>query len=210
MDRDRALDRVRKCLELSSSPNPHEAAAAMRQAQKLMRQHSITERELGLLTYGKTEVHCPIQYNRNAMPLHLAHLVQVVQTGIGVKALVGGEKRVSDYSYVVTYYGPSSRTEVAKHVHEVLYRAAQRSWEPVKTRERAARTSFLIGWYEQVRQQVPAMVVDDDELMKTLQLMKEDNPDDREAQTNDLKLDREQLRNGYKAAQEFRLHRPLT
>lgn len=210
MDRDKALDRVRKCLELSSSPNPHEAAAAMRQAQKLMRQHSISERELGLLSYGKTDVHCPIQYNKKAMPLHLAHLVQVVMTGIGVKALVHAEVRVSDYSYVVTYYGPLARTEVAKYVHELLYRAANRAWEPVKTRQRAARTSFLIGWYEQVRLQVPLMVVDQEELDKTLELMKQDNPDDRHAETNDMQLDRVHLRLGAQAAKDFRLHRPLS
>ena len=41
MTRDEAMARVRKCFRLGRSPNPHEAAAALRQAQALMRAHGI-------------------------------------------------------------------------------------------------------------------------------------------------------------------------
>lgn len=37
----RIITKIKKCLALSESANPHEAAAAMRQAQKLMAQHNI-------------------------------------------------------------------------------------------------------------------------------------------------------------------------
>ena len=36
MDKKTAIDKIRKCLALSKSAEPHEAAAAMRQAQKAM------------------------------------------------------------------------------------------------------------------------------------------------------------------------------
>ena len=55
MTRDEALKKIKKCLALAASANPHEAAAAMRQAQKLMEQfqvessdpllHGVIERE---------------------------------------------------------------------------------------------------------------------------------------------------------------------
>ncbi len=55
MTRDEALKKIKKCLALAASANPHEAAAAMRQAQKLMEQfqvdatdpllHGVNERE---------------------------------------------------------------------------------------------------------------------------------------------------------------------
>lgn len=57
MDKSKALDKIKKCLALSKSSNPHEAAAALRQAQKLMHAHDITERELGAQQQGKDVYH---------------------------------------------------------------------------------------------------------------------------------------------------------
>ena len=39
---DKILDKIKKCLVLASSANEHEAAAALRQAQKLMEAHGIS------------------------------------------------------------------------------------------------------------------------------------------------------------------------
>ena len=41
--KDTALAKIKKCLALAASPNPHEAAAATRQAQKLMAEYGLTE-----------------------------------------------------------------------------------------------------------------------------------------------------------------------
>lgn len=43
---DRILDKIKKCLALAASGNEHEAAAAMRQAQKLMEQHGVSDRDV--------------------------------------------------------------------------------------------------------------------------------------------------------------------
>lgn len=48
MNRDQALSKIKKCLALAQSSNPHEAAAAMRQAQKLMAEHNVTETDVSL------------------------------------------------------------------------------------------------------------------------------------------------------------------
>lgn len=42
MDRDTAISKIKKCMALGKSANPHEAAAAMRQAQKLMAEHGLS------------------------------------------------------------------------------------------------------------------------------------------------------------------------
>lgn len=42
-ERNKVLDKIRKCLALSTSSNEHEAAAALRQARKLMDAHGITD-----------------------------------------------------------------------------------------------------------------------------------------------------------------------
>ena len=40
------LDKIKKCLALSASANEHEAAAALRQAQKLMELHGVTDEDV--------------------------------------------------------------------------------------------------------------------------------------------------------------------
>ncbi|CAB3764189.1 DUF2786 domain-containing protein [Paraburkholderia humisilvae] len=46
MDKKTALNKIRKCLALAKSSEPHEAAAAMRQAQKLMREYGFEHPDL--------------------------------------------------------------------------------------------------------------------------------------------------------------------
>lgn len=41
MDHKKALDKIKKCLRMAASSNPHEAAAAMRQARALMEKHRL-------------------------------------------------------------------------------------------------------------------------------------------------------------------------
>lgn len=48
MTRDEALEKIKKCLALAASPEAHEAAAAMRQAQKLMAQFGLSEADVTL------------------------------------------------------------------------------------------------------------------------------------------------------------------
>lgn len=48
MDRDTAIAKIKKCMALGRSANEHEAAAAMRQAQKLMQQFGISDELLQL------------------------------------------------------------------------------------------------------------------------------------------------------------------
>ena len=47
-ERRRILARIRACLALASSPEPHEAAAALRQAQAWMRRYGLTREEVEL------------------------------------------------------------------------------------------------------------------------------------------------------------------
>ena len=61
MNRDQALSKIKKCLALAKSSNPHEAAAAMRQAQKLMAEHNVTETDVSLADV--MEAAAPAQLN---------------------------------------------------------------------------------------------------------------------------------------------------
>ncbi len=46
MTRDQAIDKIKKCLRLGKSSNQHEAAAALRQASKLMQQFQLSDEDV--------------------------------------------------------------------------------------------------------------------------------------------------------------------
>jgi hypothetical protein len=56
MTRDEALKKVKKCMALSRSANEHEAAAAMRQAQKLMAEFGLAEHDVSLADVREARV----------------------------------------------------------------------------------------------------------------------------------------------------------
>ena len=56
MNRDDALKKIKKCLALGRSASEHEAAAAMRQAQKLMEQFGLREQDVSLADVAEVKV----------------------------------------------------------------------------------------------------------------------------------------------------------
>lgn len=61
---DRVLDKVQKCLALSKSAEPHEAAAALRQAQKLMDKYNIDHQTLELAEIGELDIKSKVSVSR--------------------------------------------------------------------------------------------------------------------------------------------------
>ena len=49
----KVLGKIKKCLALSSSDNPHEAAAAMRQAHALMAAHGVSAEQITMADIGE-------------------------------------------------------------------------------------------------------------------------------------------------------------
>ncbi len=123
MTRDEALEKVKKCLALAASSNPHEAAAAMRQTQKLMAQHGLDEQDVSLSDVAECAQDA---YNLPHVrwESHLSNIVAdafgcVVHTGIRL-SLKGHlhHKRVRTYTF--TGVGPAA--EVAGYAFTVLSR----------------------------------------------------------------------------------------
>ena len=54
--REKRISRLKKCLALSASPEPHEAAAALRQARALMDKHGISADDVLASEAGFAEV----------------------------------------------------------------------------------------------------------------------------------------------------------
>lgn len=213
--RARLIEKIQKCLALSASPEPHEAAAALRQAQKLMDKHGVTDRELGLAEYTSERVDCPIQANKT-IPLQLSMLISLISRAFGVRATIHAEVRISDASYVVTYYGKHDRVILSAYTHPVVYRAMNGSWTKYLKRnphlkgERGARGSFYVGGLTAVGRTVEDMALGAEEADILRKKLDEVCDSSEPAKVCDLKkYNQETLIDGMRKGRDFSLHRPI-
>jgi hypothetical protein len=75
MNKDDIIKKIRKCLALATSSNEHEAAAALRQAKKLMAAHAVSEAELAAAGVGEQEAKSGAQMRPAAWESFLAAVV---------------------------------------------------------------------------------------------------------------------------------------
>ena len=71
MEHEKIIDKIKKCLALSNSDNPHEAAAALRQAQKLMEMHNLTELDISLSDVQECSAKAPSEGKIDSPPLRI-------------------------------------------------------------------------------------------------------------------------------------------
>jgi hypothetical protein len=216
MEKSKVLDKIQKCLRLSKSPNANEAAAALRQAQKLMAAHGISEEDITLAGYASAAVDCPIQVNRKYVPHILLKLVDLMKKAFAVQAVIDHNLRVSDYSYQIRYFGPTTRVHMAEYAHQVVYRAMEASWRqflkenPYLRGEKGARTSFQLGWLHEVSSKVEAIGFTEEEEHATTALKKAHYGKQLEKVSGQKQsIDQGVAFAGQLAAKEFSIHRPM-
>lgn len=123
MNRDQAIPKIKKCLALAKSANSHEAAAAMRQAQKLMAEHQINDQDITLSDVAEKSAKAQAASITN-WELSLA---QCVARAFGCSTFTGGQWKYTacstlrrKYNYV--FVGTGSASEVAGYAFQVLSR----------------------------------------------------------------------------------------
>lgn len=123
MNRDDALKKIRKCLALGRSAETHEAAAAMRQAQKLMAEFSVSDRELSMIDVAEARVKAS-SAALNQWESALSHIVagafgcEVFSEVSGSYDSAGNWQRRRTYVFV----GLEAAPTVAGYAFEVLDR----------------------------------------------------------------------------------------
>jgi len=156
-NRDRIIDKVKKCLALSKSGNEHEAAAALRQAQKLMQTHGISDLDVE---------HANVQEE----PTRAGAFLKPAQWQC---ALAGRVARAFDCQAIFrsnarrkiglwVFVGVTPAGEVACYAFEVLLRQARRARAHyIKTALRRCTTTrtrradlFCEGWVATATQSV--------------------------------------------------------
>jgi hypothetical protein len=156
MTRDQALIKIKKCLALAKSQNPHEAAAAMRQAQKLMAEHNLDEQEISLADIAESTVAARSQGNN----LWECALVNAVAAAFACRIFgkyfwSSTDARGITKKRVWVFIGVGASAEVASYAYEVLSRQCTKARlehvrKQPKTCKPITRTArgdqFALGW----------------------------------------------------------------
>lgn len=234
-DKAKILDKIKKCLALSKSPEPHEAAAALRQARKLMEIHGIDEHDLSDADYVSETVDVPIQVSMPSVtadvkrimkgkkprspnpPRILEMVVALMMRAFGVNPVFEMTRRVSDYSWTIRYFGPATRVPVAAYTHRIVWRALTGAWNgylkahPEIKGVKDARTSFMVGWIAGVAQTVERFATPDNEAAAIARAMGRHYGRTLAVTegTSKQKLYGSLMSAGGDAAADFSIHRPM-
>ncbi len=135
-DREKALEKIKKCLRLAKSSNEHEAAAALRQARKMMESLQLTDSDV--LASEASEARAKAGAARKPVAWE-ARLVKVVADVLGCDVLFCGPSWNDSYFHGVrsghwTFIGCGPSAQIAQHAFTVLQR-----------RLKAARADYITG-----------------------------------------------------------------
>jgi hypothetical protein len=120
MDKQDVIKKIQKCLALSKSANEHEAAAALRQAQKLMELHRVTDADLFIA--GVTEASATAGALRKPASWE-AGLAAVIGAAFGCAYFFRGLHASGKWVFV----GLGPNAEVASYALSVLLRQLRKS-----------------------------------------------------------------------------------
>lgn len=170
MQREKILDKIKKCLALSASPEPAEAAAAMRQAQKLMELHGVAQSDLVAADLGKAEVRSRASVSR--IKQWELDLFNLVGKAFGCRLLwaksrsyLSGEAVFGKYIFI----GLKTQVELASYTVTVLQRKlikarakfVQAHWATGRAATADADT-FCRGWVDGVAKTVSEFAMGDE------------------------------------------------
>lgn len=125
----KALDKIKKCLRLAKSSNANEAAAALRQAQKLMAIHGVTTDDVAMSDVGS---HTAKTGAGKTPPAYVTMLGSMVASAFGAEKVYQQVYDGERWTLNVEFYGLNGAAEVAGYAFEVLGRQLKRD-----------RTAFL-------------------------------------------------------------------
>ncbi|SER36966.1 MULTISPECIES: DUF7168 domain-containing protein [Pseudomonas] len=166
-ERDRIMRKIKHCLALSKSANEHEAAAAMRQAQALMRKFRLTDMDVKVSDVGETK--SDIEMARR--PLWDMALSTLVGDVFGCRVL--DRSTWSDAKgcrvKLAVFIGVNPAPEIAKYAYESLYRQLKKARASYVADIRSMRgrqrptpetqgNHFAIGWLYAVEEKIRALV----------------------------------------------------
>lgn len=157
MDTRKIIDKIYKCLRLSESCNPNEAASALRQAQGMMRKYGISEELVCTAPVAEASVAAGERYNPPFWLMALSELVACAfQCRVYLLRAFGRQTRLK-------FIGLGATPEIASYTFTVLQRRLGLAREEFRQRlegeeddEEAERQAdvFAQAWLYRVAQQI--------------------------------------------------------
>ena len=224
MTRDEALQKIKKCLALAASSNEHEAAAALRQAQKLMQQFDLTASDVDLADVSEQ----PQKAQNVPLVNWEANLAHMVADAFGCHLFtrvnrgwpVLGHTR-STRSFV--YVGVGAAPEVAGYAFDVLSRQCAKDRRAYmgkqpkncKPKTKVARgDTYAQGWISGIRGMLEAFAGNQQHQELIARYMEHNHPE-MGSQTPKDRITGKNITNndfyhGRKAGQDVNLNHGLT
>lgn len=158
------LGKIKKCLALSSSDNPNEAATAMRQAHALMVAHGVSAEQITMADIGEAQAKCHTMA-RNKPAQWEGALAAMVGKAFGCQMMLqrfaiidNPKKALNEGSYI--FVGITAQAQVAAYTFNVLSRKCKKArsvWiaetlkglsnmRGGKRRATALGDEFAMGW----------------------------------------------------------------
>lgn len=119
-DRDKIIAKVKKCLALAKSSNEHEAATALRQAQKLMQAHGISDLDVEHADIQEESTRAGAARKPARWECGLA---TSVAAAFDCSVFLACSRPVGRWVFV----GAAPSGEIARYAFEVLFRQAKRA-----------------------------------------------------------------------------------
>jgi hypothetical protein len=119
MSDEKILDKVKKCLALAASANEHEAAAALRQAQKLMEANGLTDADVLASQASEAGVKAGAAVKPSSWEVGLATRIG---TAFGCETIFR-----AGFGRIWVYIGAGAAPEVASYAFHVLLRQAKKA-----------------------------------------------------------------------------------
>jgi hypothetical protein len=201
IDKEKIIGKIRKCLALAASSNEHEAAAAMRQAQKLMEMHNVEHTEL--LAAGATE--CAAHAGATKTPATWENnLAMTVSDAFGCRLLFQGSWGGGKWKFI----GTGARPEIAQYAFSVLFRQLRRSRasfikEKCKRLKPSSKTRradlYCMAWTNAVASKAQAMSISPEEAEVLDAYMLQQYPETAELKSRDRTQGRKLSSNDWNA-----------
>ena len=184
-DIEKIKSKIKKLLALAKSPNPNEAASALRMAQELMAEYKFDQSDVNTI---EIDSKCTKTSHRDNPPRYESILFYDIASAFGCSVIYiyGG-----NYSW--RFIGLKHRTEIASYIGQILLRklrAARSQYYKrlfrVRSRYRKIQRSddFCLSWVTTVTDKLPAFAGITKEEEKAIELYKNKNHRDLEKLTS--------------------------
>ncbi|EEX37342.1 DUF2786 domain-containing protein [Vibrio metschnikovii] len=195
MDKQKALKKIAKCLELGNSANVNEAANAIKMAHRLMLKYGLDKDDIEFIKMGKTQ-------STHLLPASISsgilRIIRGINTKFGVEAVLINHKGLKRVEFI----GEADRAIFAAFAFDIVYREMNEQTGQFRnsfagsgtpTTEVSRRVnSFLSGWVEGALEKLPTITPDENSMNKINSYI------DKEFENIDRETFKQQLRDAMK------------